>query len=124
MKIKVTEATEIEKILCDHCGREVQFSAQYCIVCGRYACEQCFHDKLRCLNIQGPRFYGLAGWEPDLPHTYACKDCHNDITRAYDHLYAIVHGWRQAASRCKNEFMPLATKLAKAIEKREKEIEK
>lgn len=123
MKTKTVETVETVKISCDHCETEVVYSRSYCIVCGKFCCSNCHSDKLRCLKIQGPRFYGLAGWEPDLPHANACKECHNEITRAYDRLYALVHGWRQVATRCKEEFTPLANKLAKAVEKREKEIE-
>lgn len=123
MKTKTTETVETVKITCDHCGGEVKFSATYCIVCGKYACDLCFIDKIRCLKIQGPRFFGLSQYEPELPQCYACKDCQNEITQAYDQLYAIVHGWRQVAEKCRKEYNPLAEKLAKMVEKREREIE-
>jgi len=123
MKTKTTETVEVVKITCDHCGVDIGFSRSYCIVCGKYCCDRCYPEKLRCLHFDGPKYFGLADYMPDVPRAYACYGCNNTLTDGIARLKVIVDDWKAAAAKMKAEYYPLAQKCNRQIEKREKEIE-
>ena len=88
MKKLITKTITAEQSFCDHCGKEVIYSEQVCIVCGKVACHECSHERLVRLELtEFPKF-----WPPlqSLPTflAYACTKCSNKITRRFDWLKA------------------------------------
>jgi len=90
MRTTITKTVQSEQINCDHCGKEVVYSAQACIVCGQYACNDCFQEKLTCLDLEKfPKFWPPLQSIPTF-HAYACKTCSNKITRRFNALAGLT----------------------------------
>lgn len=83
MKKTVTKTVTETQTLCDHCGKELIYSEQACIVCRKCACHDCFLTHLVELRLDKfPKF-----WPPTAGiksfHAYACPTCSNAVTRRF-----------------------------------------
>jgi len=85
MKKTITKTITETATFCDHCGKQVHYSEQLCVVCGKAACNACFADKLDTLKLDSfPKF-----WPPSLGvhfHAYACHGCANEITELFNEV--------------------------------------
>lgn len=122
MKITKTESIETVSILCDHCGEAIPYSGCQCIVCGKHACSTCGIKILRYLEIEGPRYYSLHSYQPDVPRVVACHGCESAITKGMAKLKEIMDVWLAAAGKCRGEYNEVGAKLVKQIERREREL--
>lgn len=123
MKTIVTKTVTETQTLCDHCGKPIIYSEQACIVCGKCACHECFHDKLVEMRLyKFPRF-----WPPNngLPHfdAYACKGCSNKITRLFDTLRKRTEKHNYQCNEWHNWYLKQIKLLNELKEKAEKRIE-
>lgn len=83
MKKTITKTVTETETFCDHCGNLVTYSEQACIVCGKFACHECFHTHLVVLELnQFPKFWPVNSSMPTF-HAYSCPTCSNKITRRF-----------------------------------------
>jgi hypothetical protein len=116
-----TKQITVREILCDDCGKPVQFSGQYCIVCGKHFCQLC--DKMIFLDFDGPKYLMLTHFAPDVPRCRACPTCKSEITRGIKALKERVRMWESDRAHHAEQYHRLASKISKLIAKREAEID-
>lgn len=116
-----TKQITVTETLCDVCGAPTIYSGQYCIVCGKHVCQKC--DNLRFLDVQGPKYFMLTDYAPDVPRCRACPNCHNEITRGITKLKARVEMWKNDRSYHQELYNNLAKRIGSLIDKRTSEIE-
>jgi hypothetical protein len=116
-----TKQITVREILCDKCGAPVIYSGQYCIVCGKHFCQRC--DGLRFLDFDGPKYFRLTDYAPDVPRCRACVGCENEITKGMRKLKLRVDFWNTDREYHAELYNKLAGRISRLIEQRETEIE-